>query len=83
MAHPHLAAAVDAEEDPRKVDELLGEPKIIDVMDGECGHLVHENVSYVLTEPQLRVEHVAPHRTDSPVFVIERLELVAAPGPLE
>ena len=83
VAHPHLAAAVDAEEDPRQVDELLGEPEVIDVMDGERGHLVHEDVPDVLAEPRLRVEYVAPQNTDGSVFVIERLELVAAPRPLE
>ena len=75
VAHPHLAAAIDAEEDPRQVDELLREPEVIDVMDGERRHLVHEDVPYILAESRLRVEYVAPHSTDGAVFVIERLEL--------
>ena len=68
VPHPHLAAAVNAEEHPRQVHQFFREPEIVDVVHGESGHLVHEDVTDFRTQAFARFQHVPSDRSDGTVF---------------
>ncbi len=73
MTHSHLRGAIGAKEHPRKVYQPFGEPEVVDVVNGQRRHLVHEDVADLRSQSLFRFENLAPGGADGSVFLVERL----------